>query len=384
MFKSYRKIVSAAVALAVSSTVAMGYETARKYEFNKKEVIDGGVTYPVKNGKTAAYYVNEKAHKTSFALGRKAKKCEIDAWNVDTMYYGEGLPEGKGSVEEGEEVYEAKCQQCHGDFGSGSGLYPHLTAGNAYEAHETLKNQRWNPGDEEGPHRTFGSYWPYISTAFWYIKTGMPHQAPMTLTDDEVYALVAYLLSINEIKVDGEEVDEEFVLSKENFTKVHLPNENGFVPEIRGKNGLENVRKFYNADPKTLLHNFGGVKLKDFKKRCMKGCFEGEPKIQRIAHELKEFNPPLGKGPKVEKAAGGDSEGKKLYKDHCAVCHATDSMGAPKVGDKATWTALLKKGMDKVVHNAIHGINAMPPKGGTNLPDEKIKKIVEYMIEASK
>ncbi len=383
MFKSYRKIISTAAIAALCATAAMGYETSRKYDFNHKYVIDGGVTYPVKHGKTAAYYVNEKAHKTHFNLGRKAKKCEIDAWNVDVMYYGEGLPEGKGSVEEGEEIYEAKCQQCHGDFGSGSGLYPHLTAGNAYEEHETLKNQRWNPGDDEGPHRTFGSYWPYASTAFWYIKTGMPHQAPMSLTNDEVYALVAYLLSINEIKVDGQEVDDDFVLSKENFTKVHLPNENGFVPDIRGKNGLENVRKFWNADPKTLRENFGGKKLKDPKKRCMKGCFKGEPKVQRIAHAIANFNPPLGKAPKQE-ASAQPSEGQKLYKDHCAVCHATDSMGAPKVGDKAAWAAVTKKGMDKVLHNAIHGINGMPPKGGTNLPDDKIKEIVEYMVNASK
>ena len=381
MFKSYRNVVAALATIALGASSLTAYEASRTYDFNKKQVIDGGVYYPVKDGKKGPYYVNEKAHDVKMDLGRKAKDCEIDAWNVDVMYYGEGLPEGKGSVEFGEEVYEEKCLQCHGDFGSGKGLYPHLTAGNAYEEHKTLKNQRLNP-DDEGPHRTFGSYWPYASTAWWYIKTGMPHQAPMTLTDDEVYALVAYMLYINELRVDGEEVDEEFVLSKENFLKIEMPNVDGFVPDIRGKEGLERTRKFWNGGAEADLKNWGGVRIDDPKKRCMKDCFKGEPIVQRIHYELKEFNPPMGEGPKVEKKT--ESEEQKLYKAHCAVCHDVDTMGAPKIGDKATWDAVMKKGMDKVMANTINGINAMPPKGGTTLSDEKLKAIVEYMIEASK
>jgi cytochrome c len=200
----------------------------------------------------------------------------------------------------------------------------------------------------------------------------------MSLSNDETYALVAYILSINEIKIDGEELDDDFVLNKENFLKIVMPNKDGFVPAIEGKDGLENTRKFYD-NPK----NFGGNKT-----RCMKDCFDGEPKVARIVGVgISDFNPPLSskkEKPAKKEGATGGNEAKATYDASCAVCHATDAMGAPVVGDKKAWAATLKKGIDKVYHNAIHGINGMPPKGGTSLEDAKIKAVVDYMISQSK
>lgn len=397
MFKSYRKLVALATVLSVSAlTTACANETAkdtkkaasqqsketatsgasRTYE-NGKKVIDGGMTYPVKNGKTSSYHVNTQKIYQDVKFGRTATPDEIKAWDIDIMPDGTGLPEGKGSVEEGDEIYEAKCASCHFDFGTGGAGYPALQQGNAYEVKETLKLQRLNP-DDDGPKRNFGSYWPHASTLWWYIKTGMPHTAPMSLTNDEVYALVAYTLSINEIKIDGEEIDDEFVLSKENFSKIVMPNKDGFVPNIDGENGLENVRKFYD-DPK----NFGGNK-----ERCMKDCFEGEPKVARIVGAgISDYNPPLSskkEKPAKKESSSPGNEAKEAYEASCAVCHATDAMGAPAVGDKKAWEATLKKGIDKVYHNSIHGINGMPPKGGTTFDDKKMKAIVDYMINQSK
>jgi len=348
------------------------YRDASHTYKNGKKVIDGGMTYLLRNNKTSAYYVNENANKASFNLGRKATKNEINAWNIDIMWYGEGLPKGQGSVEDGEEIYDAKCESCHGDFGAGKDLYPHLTAGNAYEEQKSLTNQRVN-GNDEGPHRTVGSNWPYVSTLWWYIKSAMPHQAPMTLTNDEVYALTAYILSINEIEIDGKLIEDEFVLNRDNFTKIHLPNEDGFEPKIRGKKGLENARAYYN-NPK----NFGGQKT-----RCMKNCFDGKPVISRIIHPIDTYLPPMSIKkdlPKVKEDSNVDSKAKKTYEASCAMCHATDSMGAPMKGDKKVWTARLKKGLDKVYANAINGINGMPPKGGNmSLSDDEVKAIVDFM-----
>jgi len=374
MFKSYHKLVMAAALVVTASTAAhAAYDASRLYP-NGKKVIDGGVYYPVKNGKIAAYYINEKAHKTSFPLGRQPLKCEIDEWDIDVMYDGTGLPEGHGTPEEGSEVYEAKCASCHGDFGSGGSGYPALAKGNAYELHKTLKFQRLHP-DDDGPVRVFGTYWPVATTLWWYIKTGMPHPSPLSLTDNEVYALSAYIVQLNELKVDGEELDDDTALTKENFLKIDLPNKNGFEPEI--KKGPDAVREYFD-NPK----NFGANK-----KRCMKDCFEGKPVVARIMGKgISDYIPPLSTTrdlvkKKEEKSLG---EGEELYKAKCSVCHSTDAMGAPRVGDKKAWEAVLKKGFDKVLNNAIHGINGMPPKGGTDLPDDKIKKIVEYMISASK
>jgi len=376
MFKSYHKLVLSAAVVAAMTTSAMAGDTggSRTYS-NGKKVIDGGATYPVKNGKTSSYFVNEKAHKTKFNKGRVPTPDEVKAWDIDVMPDGTGLPEGKGSVEDGDAIYEEKCASCHFDFGTGGAGYPALQKGNAYEGHKTLTNQRVD-GNDEGPIRVFGTYWPYASTLWWYIKTGMPHPAPMSLTDDEVYALVAYIVSINELKIDGEELDDEYVLDREKFMKIVMPNKDGFEPKIDGPKGVENARAYFNN-----FKNYGNGT------RCMKNCFDGEPKLARIAGSgISDYQPPISEKkdlpPKKEGEAGG--EGKKTYEASCAVCHATDAMGAPEVGNKKAWAAVLEKGIDKVYHNAIHGINGMPPKGGTALSDDKIKEVVDYMVNASK
>ncbi len=338
---------------------------------NGKFVIDGGVTYPVKDGKTGSYAANTQAKK-GFTFGRAATKNEIAAWDIDVMPDGTGLPEGHGTVEEGDELYEAKCVSCHGDFGSGGGGYPALAKGNAYEGQKTLKNQRINP-DDEGPVRVFGTYWPHASTLWWYVKTGMPHPAPLSLSDDEVYAICAYILSINEIKIDGEELDDDYDLDRAKFLKIKMPNEDGFVPKIDGKDGLENARAFYH-DPS----NYGNGT------RCMKDCFEGKPKILPITIEQKDFHPPLSKVKDLPKSTEKAVPGEDTYKASCAVCHATDAMGAPDVGNKAAWAKVMEQGMDTVLKNAINGKNGMPPKGGTSLPDDKIKEAIEYMYSKSK
>ncbi|MEA2047649.1 MAG: c-type cytochrome [Campylobacterota bacterium] len=342
---------------------------------NGKLVIDGGVVYPIVNGKTGAYHVNEQAHTTAFNKGRKPTANEERAWDIDVMPDGTGLPEGSGSVEDGDEIYEAKCQSCHGDFGAGAGLYPRLTAGNAEEMQKTLMNQRTDP-DSDGPQRVFGSNWPYASTLWWYIKTGMPHQAPLTLPNDEVYALVAYILYINEMSVDGVEVDDEYVLDREKFLKIVMPNVDGFEPDINGPKGPDNARAYFNNP----LNYGNGV-------RCMKDCFEGGPEVQRIGFALTDFTPPLTSERSLPEASGDVviAPGQKAYDASCKVCHETDSMGAPAVGDKAAWAAVLEKGIDTVYSNAINGLNGMPPKGGAmDLSDAKMNEIVDYMINASK
>ncbi|HFD14225.1 MAG TPA: c-type cytochrome [Epsilonproteobacteria bacterium] len=361
---------------AVGPANALVSDSVKKtYGKNGKLVIDGGVTYPIVNGKTGAYYVDPEAHKTAFNKGKTATANEQKAWDIDVMPDGTGLPEGSGSVEDGDELYEEKCQQCHGDFGAGNGLYPKLTMGNAYEEQKTLTNQRTHP-DDDGPKRAFGSYWPYASTLWWYIKTGMPHQAPMSLTDDEVYALSAYIMSINELTIEDEELDDEYVLDREKFLKLVMPNVDGFEPKINGPKGQDNAREYFNNP----LNYGNGV-------RCMKDCFEGAPVVQKIKNAISDFTPPLNSAktlPEVKADAKPAGPGKADYEAACAVCHATDAMGAPAVGDKKAWAATLKKGIDKVYDNAINGVNGMPPRGGSSYDDAKMKQVVDYMVGASK
>jgi len=376
MFKSYHKILlSAVVIAAVTSTVACAGDKSVSHTYaNGKKVIDGGVTYPSVDGKRAAYHVNDKASDGGFTFGKTPTDNEVKAWNIDVMPDGEGLPEGKGTVEEGDELYEAKCSSCHFDFGTGGAGYPALQKGNAYEGQKSLTNQRTGP-DSDGPIRVFGTYWPRASTLWWYIKTGMPHPAPMSLTNDEVYAIVAYIISINELKIDDEELDDEYELDRAKFLKLVMPNKDGFEPNIDGPKGPDNTRAYFND-----FKNYGNGT------RCMKNCFDGKPVLARISGAgISDYQPPISEKkdlPAKEDVA--EAPGQKAYEATCAVCHGTDSMGAPMVGNKKAWDAALKKGIDQVYENGIKGINGMPPKGGSTLDDAKFKEVVDYMIGASK
>lgn len=154
------------------------------------------------------------AHADSLGLGRAATPDEIKAWDIDVRPDGAGLPEGSGSVELGEEVYVERCADCHGDFGEGKGRWPVLAGG-----HDTLSS--------EDPVKTIGSYWPYLSTVWDYVHRAMPFGDAQSLSDDEVYAITAYLLYMNDL------VEDDFVLSKNNFLEVAMPNVDGFYPDDR-------------------------------------------------------------------------------------------------------------------------------------------------------
>jgi S-disulfanyl-L-cysteine oxidoreductase SoxD len=381
MFKLNKKVlisISAAAALSLGFSACVGDNAAPgNYTNAAVPAIDGGVSYPLKDGKTGPYYVNTQVEGKKIFNGRVPTKAEYDAWNTDVMPDGTGLPDGEGSVEDGDAIYEAKCLSCHGDFGSGGGGYPSLAKGNAYTLQKTLTNQRLKP-DMDGPVRVFGSYWPKASTLWWYIKDAMPHPQTGTLTDDETYALVAFILNINEMKIDGEEVDDEYVLDREKFLKIKMPNENGFVPNIDGPEGPENVRAYFaNGE------NFGGQKVKA-SERCMTNCQEPTAKVVYIKNGgISDFHPPIAEAKDLPKEEGNTAfDAKKAYAENCAMCHDTGVGPAPD--DKAAWRERTAKGVDKVYANGINGINAMPPKGGASLSDAEFKSVVDYLINQSK
>lgn len=349
--------------------------------------VDGSVIYPIKDGAYTSYKVNtQKVDK--FDFGRVATKNEIRAWDIDVKPNGEGLPKydfdkygnpmldkpAKGSVEEGDELYTQQCVMCHGEFGLGGSGYPTLAGGGA--STETLNIQHLNPADKEPnndvPIKTIGTYWPYASTLFWYIKSAMPFPHPKSLSNSETYALVAYLLSLNEVEIDGVELDDEYVLDYDKFLKIKMANENGFYPEVDSAEGSQNMKAFL-SDTK----NYGTGT------RCMKDC-KNYTKLG-IKQELNDFIPPMST---VRDLVAIDDksikQGEADYEASCSACHSNAAIGAPVVGDKEVWAKLMSKGLDKVNHNAIVGINGMPPRGGTDFSDEKMKTIIKYMIEASK
>ncbi len=147
-------------------------------------------------------------------LGRVAMSEEIAAWDVDVLPDGRGLPEGRGDVFTGEEVFAEKCASCHGDFAEGVDNWPVLAGG-----FDTLA--------DKDPVKTVGSYWPHLSTVWDYVNRSMPFGAAQTLSEDEVYAIVAYILYSNDL------VDDDFELSHENFRDFDMYNKDGFITDDR-------------------------------------------------------------------------------------------------------------------------------------------------------
>jgi len=166
------------------------------------------------------------AENRKYNIGKLATKTEIAGWDIDVRPDGVGAPKGSGNAIDGEEIYVNRCAACHGDFGEGVDRWPVLVGGDG-----TLASH--------DPEKTTGSYWPYASTIFDYVYRSMPFGEAQTLTHDETYKLVAYLLNMNEI------IDEDFVLSDKNIGKIKMPNASGFLlPDPR-----PDVTKYKDGQP---------------------------------------------------------------------------------------------------------------------------------------
>ena len=277
-----------------------------------------------------------------YGVGQLATPAQIKGWDIDVRPDGAGLPEGSGSVLDGEVLYEAQCAECHGSFGEGEGRHPILAGGIG-----SLTADR--------PTRSVGSYWPYVSTLWDYIHRAMPFTAPESLTDDEVYAVTAYVLYLNDL------VEDDFELNRATYHDVILPNQGQFYPDDRPD--VANVR-------------------------CMTDCLTG---ALLVHSESPGFRPAMADSSTASleaapKAMPKLTAGKSTYDQLCAICHKSGIGGAPKLGDAKDWANRLQKGHAAVLANAINGYvgeqGVMPAKGGfSHLSDEAVTAAVDYMLK---
>ena len=149
-------------------------------------------------------------------LGKAISVEDLAAWDISIGPDGAGLPPGSGTVKQGEAVFMAKCQACHGEKGAGT------------PNDRLVGGQGSLPGDKP-PVKTVGSYWPYATTLFDYIRRAMPFNESKSLTSDEVYGVVAYLLNLNGV------IPESETLNAQSLPKVTMPNREVFVVFARGK-----------------------------------------------------------------------------------------------------------------------------------------------------
>lgn len=150
-------------------------------------------------------------------LGREATPQEIAAWDIDVRPDGQGLPKGSGTVAKGEEIFQAQCAACHGEFGEGKDRWPAVAGGLG-----SLQNDR--------PDKTVGSFWPYPTTLFDYLRRAMPFGNAQSLSPDELYALTAYVLFLNDVTKD-----QKFELNEKNIAAVRMPNSGQFYDDDREK-----------------------------------------------------------------------------------------------------------------------------------------------------
>jgi cytochrome c len=163
-----------------------------------------------------------------YGIGHAATPAQVAAWNLDVSPDGRNLPAGQGSVLRGREVFANQCAACHGARGEGGGLGDKLAGGQGTLATPT-------------PVRTVGSYWPYATTLFDYVRRAMPLNAPQSLSNEDVYAVSGYVLHLNGL------LAEDAVVSAKTLTELKMPNGDGFVsdprPDVRNTGCLRDCIK---------------------------------------------------------------------------------------------------------------------------------------------
>jgi cytochrome c len=167
-----------------------------------------------------------RAQDKPLGLGRPATAAEIAEAAITVVPDGRGLPPGSGTAARGRAVYQAQCASCHNDNGEGrDAQYPALKGGIGSLA-------------TRSPRKTVGSYWPYATTVFDYIRRSMPFDHPRSLTADEVYSVTAFVLFLNGIVAETAE------MNAKTLPAVKMPNRNGFIrhdesPVSRARRGTK-------------------------------------------------------------------------------------------------------------------------------------------------
>ncbi|HLO63065.1 MAG TPA: c-type cytochrome [Azonexus sp.] len=320
-------------------------------------------------------------------VGRPATPAEVKAWDIDVRPDFKGLPTGKGNVERGNELFEAKCASCHGSFGESNEVFTPLAGGTTQD---DIKNGRVRGlSSGELPQRTTFTKVATISTVFDYIQRAMPWTAPKSLKPDDVYAILAYLLNLQEI------VPADFELSDKNIADVQkrLPNRNGMTTD----HGL-----WPGASARKGGIGNGGVP--DVKNvACMKNC---KPEVQigstlpeyaRTAHgeladQNRNFGPIRGTrtlGPEAAKKAADAGTLELATKSGCMACHGIKSKivgpGYHEVlaryqGQPDAESRLIAK--VKAGGQGVWGSVPMPPN--PHVKDDDLKTLVRWILAGGK
>lgn len=298
--------------------------------------------------------VTVPAHASSkkYNLGRKATAAEIAGWNIDVRPDGQGLPAGQGSVDQGQEVYDNNCAVCHGTFGESNEYIP-LT-GVATKLNDA-------------------------TTLYDYINRAMPFPHSKSLTHDQVYAVAAYVLNLNNI------VDSDFVANKETLPKVKMPAHDKMKPyapmmHVNGKGDVHNPACMKDCVKSVKVTNELPPKFVQSMYGDLRDNFRGLATMNNQTPAADELP-----GGGAQAASKADPAPQLIQKYGCVACHGIDHKivgpGFREVADKY-------KGNDKAVDHLTHKIRAggagvwgsipMPPQSGPS--DKEVADIVHWVL----
>ena len=324
-----------------------------------------------------------------FGFGRPATAQEIAGWDIDVRPDGHGVKKGRGTVAQGQEIYDAQCASCHGTFGE-SNRYMAVAGG---VKKEDLAAGRASALARADGMRTLGTKLNAATTLWDYIYRAMPWTNPQSLTADQVYAVTAYVLHLNEI------VPADFELNDGNLTKVPMPNRNGMStnhgmwsvkgkPDVQGSNCVKDcvpAVKVVSELPEFARNQHGNLAEQ---KRPI-GPFRGIDTARYDASKPSTVAAAAGAVPVAAATSAGPNVKDLLTRNACTACHATDSKvvgpSFREVGTKyqarGDAEAYLAKKIKEGGQGAWGGV-PMPAQPG--LKDDEAKVLARWILAGAK
>ena len=336
-------------------------------------------------------------------VGRPATAKELAAWDIDVRPDFKGLPPGSGSVDKGQDVWEAKCASCHGVFGESNEVFSPLVGGTTKN---DVKNGRVARLTDAGfPGRTTLMKVPTLSTLWDYIRRAMPWTAPKSLTNDEVYAVTAYLLNLGEI------VPADYVLSDKNMaaTQKLMPNRdgmrtdhgmwpgkglgNGGKPDVRATACMKDCAtepKVASLLPDHARNNHGNLAEQQRLVGPQRGADTTRPPADTPAAAAAAAQAASAASASASPAAaGGSAAALALVQKHgCTACHGIDSKlvgpGLREIAGKYAGHADAQTylaGKIQAGGQGVWGAIPMPPQ---SLPEADIRQIAQWLAAGAK
>jgi cytochrome c len=336
-------------------------------------------------------------------LGRAALPQEIAAWDIDVRPDFKGLPKGSGTVAKGAQVWEGKCASCHGAFGESAEVFQPIVGGTTQDDIKTGRVATLKPGAGY-PNRTTIMKVGTLSSLWDYIHRAMPWTAPKSLTTEEVYSVLAYILNLAEI------VPDDFTLSDQNISEVQqrMPNRNGMTThhgmwDVKGKPDVKSVACMKNCPvedkirsylPEAYRNAHGNLAQQNRTFGPIRGADTTKPTPTEPITSATRRNSLIAVAsvatPKAASSTATKIDGSSLVKTHaCVACHGISNKiigpGFTQIAAKYKGDVAAKERLADKIKNGSSGVwgsVAMPPQA--QVKADELKTIVSWILSGAK